>query len=850
MINTKTTIFIISIISLIFLFFYIFNVPLFLPAFFFKTNYILILPRYILYKNKEELFLNSFKNINLKEVNIDNLSLSMLNKIDTQLIFKILKEKKALLIPTYNGFINLKNDEIKNEQELKNIFLVFIKNYFYNKNSKLKNLPFIYLINYYLNIIFPLSITEDSFLFLKNFPFFNKFVLITPYFITTEEKNYLNKICEEFRKYILINYLFSIKDTNNKNINKPFFQFIKYQSFLDNISYSYNFINKKIDINLYFSKNWISYILNINNNFNPSNFLFFILIYPDNKSEINNNTALYKLKITLENIIKNNYKIKTPISAMYKNLLIKIQLIDIKNVKPLYYMVFKIYLPQKSKNNSLLITESDKKNFFDSYISMDRITPEKILQKDLVSYNLIIFDGINIRKINESTSKTLYSLYQNGILSFLFITDGKFIGKKDDNPLIEKIIPVILKARSLKYLPPIKITLFLDISSSMLGEKLSLAKVSLLEFIKNLKDNDLITIVIFWDKYKILFKNLLKNEIVKTLKIQKIKARGGTDLFTPLSKIIDDFSISDNKERHIIIISDGFTKDENFNNLIYKARLKNITITTIGIGKKINFDLLSKLSSSTGGNFYQVNSFEAIPSIILEDRKKISRSNFAKKKFNIYDFNNDYVSFIGGMNLYTPKLQSFTIFQNKYNDPLLIYKKYKNRFQILFSSDIYGYYTSTFFKNNYVQNSFLNILNNINKDRNITINISEHFKGITITFKKNFLYSPEIIIYQENKIIKKVKLKKMLFDYYSKNIFFNKEGLYFIVITDKNENIAKFKYYFNNSFSGIIKSSFYNYLNNNSKKFILLYNSDYWLILFLIFSLLLTIINRKSRFNN
>lgn len=871
-----------SILALLFLFLYIFNIPITIPALFLKNNYILLIPEYKLTKNNfntvinisstnDNVINNSTKennnnnknnnknknkdkdkdknnqNKNNKDnnkINLNKLTNFLNEQIDYNVIFNILKKNKSVLLVTYNGFLKLKYKKIKTKENLKNILSRYILQYVSNNFNYDNKNNFNYdnkENNFLLSAIFPQTITKEILLPLNNFHFYNRFTILSPYFLTNEEMQNIENFSKIFKKNITIKYLFN--DTNLSN-------FSKYYSFLDNVSYTFNSFQKTNYVTIYFSKNWISTYFGKEQNLSFKDFQFLIdLSYFYQNNSYNFYKPFKSLKVNLNSLIQNDYKMKILIPSKYQNVLFNIKLKSEQKNDIVFETYFKIIFPESKKNNILFVSQNYKYNFFDNFFKMDKIDINNLLNKDLTSYNLIILDGINIKQLNRDISNIFYSLYENGLTSFMFISNGKFLGKEKDNTLIENILPVILKPRSLKYLPPINIALLLDISSSMLGQKLSLAKVSLLEFIKNLKDQDLITIVLFWDKYKLLFEHLTKNQIIKSFNIEEIKAQGGTDLYTPLLKIINQYSINDDKDKHIIVISDGFTKKADFDNLIYRTKLKNITITTIGIGDKINFQLLSKLSSQTSGNFYQVNSFDAIPKVILEDRKKISRSNFANNKFNIYDFNNDYISYITGMNFYTPKDQSIVIFQNEFNDPLLIYKKYKNRFQILFSSDIYGKYTNIFFNNNFVKNSFLKILDNLNKNRNIPVSISEHFKEITISLKREFLYSPEVIIYKDNKEIKRVKLNKYNLNYYNKNIFMEKPGKYLIAVNDKNENILKYEIYFNNNFSGITQPMVNNYLKSNKTFFVNIADSKYWLIFFFLLSLYLTVLNRNIKIN-
>ena len=72
------------------------------------------------------------------------------------------------------------------------------------------------------------------------------------------------------------------------------------------------------------------------------------------------------------------------------------------------------------------------------------------------------------------------------------MADSPEFGKKGDNPALEELLPVTLLPRSLKDLPDLAVLILIDVSGSMFGDKLSLAKVTGLELLRNLKPSDLV----------------------------------------------------------------------------------------------------------------------------------------------------------------------------------------------------------------------------------------------------------------------------------------------------------------------------------------------------------------------
>jgi Ca-activated chloride channel family protein len=173
--------------------------------------------------------------------------------------------------------------------------------------------------------------------------------------------------------------------------------------------------------------------------------------------------------------------------------------------------------------------------------------------------------------------------------------------------------------------PPLNVCLVLDRSTSMQGERMDTIKSTAIELIRQLRSDDLVSIVTFSDRADVLIsggKSADKNEIEK--KIKMIQTSGGTEIFHGLEAGFFEVRsrYSNNYTNQIILLTDGRTYGDEADCLRVadQAAIYGIEISGLGIGSEWNDAFLDSLAARTGGS-----------SIFLSQPKDIAK--FLKEKF-------------------------------------------------------------------------------------------------------------------------------------------------------------------------------------------------------------------------
>ncbi|MCA9520187.1 MAG: VWA domain-containing protein [Myxococcales bacterium] len=157
---------------------------------------------------------------------------------------------------------------------------------------------------------------------------------------------------------------------------------------------------------------------------------------------------------------------------------------------------------------------------------------------------------------------------------------------------------------------PLNITVVLDRSGSMSGEKIERAKRAAKMLVEMLDSRDIFSMVTYDSTIEVLVPPTRMNEKEHIRRaIDRITPRGLTALYGGVQRGIE--LVSRNRSAHyvnrILLLSDGLanvgpTSSSAITALGVRAGSRGIAITTIGIGAGYNEDLMSRLALASDGN--------------------------------------------------------------------------------------------------------------------------------------------------------------------------------------------------------------------------------------------------------
>ncbi len=175
---------------------------------------------------------------------------------------------------------------------------------------------------------------------------------------------------------------------------------------------------------------------------------------------------------------------------------------------------------------------------------------------------------------------------------------------------------------------PLNISLVIDRSGSMGGDKLAFVKKAVKFIIDNLSKDDILSIVQYDDKVEVVSASAkVENKADLHHKVDQIFERNYTNLS---GGMLEGFAQVQSTQKQgyvnrVLLLSDGLanegiTDPAQLQNMVQKKFRENgIALSTFGVGADFNEELMRNLSEYGGGNYYFIETPDKIPQIFAEE---------------------------------------------------------------------------------------------------------------------------------------------------------------------------------------------------------------------------------------
>lgn len=243
--------------------------------------------------------------------------------------------------------------------------------------------------------------------------------------------------------------------------------------------------------------------------------------------------------------------------------------------------------------------------------------------------------------------KQLLALYAAFILIFSIMANAQEPPSPEINIKTELASPVILENTqdnnylkvSLTGFPqekvsrsPINLTLIIDRSTSMRGDRIEKAREAAILTINMLNSDDILSVIAYDNNASVVIpatKVTDKDKLIKLIN-KHIQPTGMTALFAGVSKGLDEVkkNLHDEYINRIILISDGQantgpTSISELSELSRKAARAKVAISTIGLGDDYNEDLMTAIANYSDGNHFFVSNSSDLEKAFVKEFKDV-----------------------------------------------------------------------------------------------------------------------------------------------------------------------------------------------------------------------------------
>jgi uncharacterized membrane protein len=187
---------------------------------------------------------------------------------------------------------------------------------------------------------------------------------------------------------------------------------------------------------------------------------------------------------------------------------------------------------------------------------------------------------------------------------------------------IEEILPVKMKSPDTEEKYAVALSLVIDRSGSMSGQKIEIAKSASIGTLDLLTRKDYLSVVAFDSSaHQVVPITRIGSTSKQALmsRISTINAGGGTNIYPGMQLGHADLGSVRAKVKHMIVMTDGQSEGSGYPQLAAQMQSEGITISTVAVGGGADVALLRSVAAAGGGTFYFAQDASQIPQIFTQD---------------------------------------------------------------------------------------------------------------------------------------------------------------------------------------------------------------------------------------
>jgi uncharacterized membrane protein len=253
----------------------------------------------------------------------------------------------------------------------------------------------------------------------------------------------------------------------------------------------------------------------------------------------------------------------------------------------------------------------------------------------LDTYDAVILSDVDPKQLSTAQMQSL-ATYVRDLGGGFILAGGEHVYGAGgySGTAIEDLLPITFRAHGSH--ASISLIVVLDRSSSMAEQqKIQLAKEATKAPLDLLQTTDHFGVLVFDFNYKWYVNPktpvIDRESIMQS--ISMIGVGGDTNIYPALREAGIQIAKSDDEIKHIILLSDGQTRQDNFQALASRIAEAGITISTVAVGADADRRLLANIAAWGRGKTYFVQNPINVPGIFIEDTISAGSQNLHEEPF-------------------------------------------------------------------------------------------------------------------------------------------------------------------------------------------------------------------------
>ncbi|NKB88237.1 MAG: VWA domain-containing protein [Acidobacteria bacterium] len=234
-------------------------------------------------------------------------------------------------------------------------------------------------------------------------------------------------------------------------------------------------------------------------------------------------------------------------------------------------------------------------------------------------FDAVILSDVDARMIDRGAMISLESWVSTFGGGLIVVGGESVFGEEGyQDTAIERTMPVWFKAE--REPKDLALVIALDKSYSMVGDKMAMAKEASKAAVALLEDEQQFGLLAFdYHFYWPVPVQLARTRDRINERIASIEASSPTNIYPALEDVYLALQNTDAEVKHVILLSDGKTYEDDYETLVTQMREDEITVSAVAVGDKADRDLLGSIADWGGGRSYFISDPSRVPEIFVDE---------------------------------------------------------------------------------------------------------------------------------------------------------------------------------------------------------------------------------------
>jgi uncharacterized membrane protein len=249
----------------------------------------------------------------------------------------------------------------------------------------------------------------------------------------------------------------------------------------------------------------------------------------------------------------------------------------------------------------------------------------------LRNFDLVLLSDVPMDALGPDQVNAILEYVRDAGGGFIFAAGESSYGEEGySGSEIEEVLPIWFEINEKR--KDLALVIVMDKSYSMVGPKLELSKEAAKAALELLEPTHSFGLVTFDDTpYVTVPLQLAVDKPRINDFISRIIAGSQTNIYPALETAFNALADSEAEIRHIILLSDGKTYADDYEELVSLMSASDITVSSVAVGQEADRELLANIASWGRGRSYFIQDAERVPQVFIQETQIASQSTLVEE---------------------------------------------------------------------------------------------------------------------------------------------------------------------------------------------------------------------------